>query len=105
MKPSLKKDHGQQDLFRRHLDQIINMNHSLTRLGELLNWERFVAWQVGSDNLMAKIMEMRSNFVPAPTAIPKSVYKDIIFGHYFAFNMQVIVPLFASFFTLNPTFS
>jgi len=40
MKPPLKKDHGQQDLFRSRLDQIINMNHPLVKLSKLLDWER-----------------------------------------------------------------
>ncbi len=40
MKPSLKKDHGQQELFRSRLDQIINMNHPLVGLSKLLDWER-----------------------------------------------------------------
>jgi IS5 family transposase len=40
MKPSLKKDCGQRDLFRSRLDQIINMNHLLVMLSELLDWER-----------------------------------------------------------------
>ncbi len=40
MNPSLKKDYGQQDLFRSRLDQIINMSHPLARLSELLDWKR-----------------------------------------------------------------
>jgi len=40
MKPSLKKDHGQQELFRSRLDQIINKNHPLVKLSDLLDWER-----------------------------------------------------------------
>lgn len=40
MKPSLKKDYGQQDLFRSRLDQIINMNHPLAGLSKLLDWEK-----------------------------------------------------------------
>ena len=40
MKPSLKKDQGQQELFRSRLDQIINMNHPLVKLSDLLDWER-----------------------------------------------------------------
>lgn len=40
MKPSLKKDYGQQDLFRSRLDQIINLNHPLAELSKLLDWQR-----------------------------------------------------------------
>ena len=35
MNPSLKKDYGQQELFRSRLDQIINMNHPLAQLSKL----------------------------------------------------------------------
>ena len=41
MRPKKQNDVGQQDLFRNRLDQIIDLNHPLTRLTKLVDWERF----------------------------------------------------------------
>lgn len=39
MRPHTRRDSGQQDLFRSRLDQIINMQHPLSQLTRLLDWE------------------------------------------------------------------
>ncbi len=43
MRPFKKLDHGQQDLFRSRLDQIINLRHPLSQLCSLLNWQHLNA--------------------------------------------------------------
>lgn len=40
MRPKKQTDVGQQDLFRNRLDQIIDLNHPLSRLTKLVDWER-----------------------------------------------------------------
>lgn len=40
MRPKKQNDVGQQDLFRNRLDQIIDLNHPLSRLTKLVDWER-----------------------------------------------------------------
>ena len=41
MKPRPKpQDSGTQELFRAKLRNIINLEHELVRLGELIDWER-----------------------------------------------------------------
>lgn len=40
MRPKKQIDVGQQDLFRNRLDQIIDLNHPLSRLTKLMDWER-----------------------------------------------------------------
>ena len=44
-KPRERHDKGEQDLFRSRLDQIINLNHELVRLADVIDWsflkERF----------------------------------------------------------------
>lgn len=40
MRPSKQIDTGQQELFRSRLDQIIDLNHPLSRLAHLVDWER-----------------------------------------------------------------
>ncbi len=39
-RPNKQNDVGQQDLFRNRLDQIIDLNHPLSRLAKLVDWER-----------------------------------------------------------------
>ncbi len=40
MKPTGKKDAGQEDLFRSRLDKIIDLKHGLVKLAGLIEWER-----------------------------------------------------------------
>jgi len=47
MRPRERRDSGQNDLFRARLDQIVNMNHALARLGRAIDW-RFVEERCGS---------------------------------------------------------
>jgi IS5 family transposase len=47
MHPRERRDSGQNDLFRARLDQIVNMNHALARLGRAIDW-RFVEVRCGS---------------------------------------------------------
>lgn len=47
MRPRERRDSGQNDLFRARLDQIVDMNHALARLGRAIDW-RFVEARCGS---------------------------------------------------------
>jgi IS5 family transposase len=47
MRPKECRDSGQNDLFRARLDQIVDMNHALARLGRAVDW-RFVEARCGS---------------------------------------------------------
>lgn len=38
MRPEIKRDNGQQDLFRSRLDQIINMKHPVVHLSQVIDW-------------------------------------------------------------------
>ena len=38
MRPRVRRDTGQTDIFRARLDQIINLDHELVRLGHLIDW-------------------------------------------------------------------
>lgn len=40
MRPKKQNDVGQQDLFRNRLDQIIDLNHPLSHLAKLVDWDR-----------------------------------------------------------------
>jgi transposase, IS5 family len=39
MRPQKPTHNRQQDLFRSRLDQIINLNHPLSQLTNLVNWD------------------------------------------------------------------
>ncbi len=43
MKPRETRESGDQDLFRSRLDQIIDMQHQLVKLGKRVNWKRLEA--------------------------------------------------------------
>ena len=43
MKPREIRQNDAQDLFRSRLDQIIDMNHQLVKLGARVNWDRLEA--------------------------------------------------------------
>lgn len=47
MHPRGRRDSGQNDLFRARLDQIVDMNHALVRLGRAIDW-RFLEARCGS---------------------------------------------------------
>ena len=47
MHPRERRESGQTDLFRARLDQIVDMNHALARLGRMIDW-RFVEARCGS---------------------------------------------------------
>jgi len=47
MHPRERRDSGQNDLFRARLDQIVDMNHALARLGRAIDW-RFLEARCGS---------------------------------------------------------
>lgn len=47
MRPKDKRGSGQSDLFRSRLDQIVDMNHALAKLGALIDW-RFLEERFGS---------------------------------------------------------
>ena len=46
MRPRVQPQTGQTDMFRARLDQIINLDHELVRLGRLINW-RFIESRCG----------------------------------------------------------
>ena len=47
MRPKERRDSGQSDLFKARLDQIVDLNHPLVKLGRAIDWrlmeERFGA--------------------------------------------------------------
>ncbi len=47
MRPKERRDSGQNDLFRARLDQIIDMNHALAKLGRAIDW-RFLEERFGA---------------------------------------------------------
>jgi transposase, IS5 family len=47
MKPRERRETGQSDLFKARLDQIINLEHELVRLGRVLDW-RFLETGFGA---------------------------------------------------------
>ena len=46
MRPREQPQTGQADMFRARLDQIINLDHKLVRLGRLIDW-RFIESRCG----------------------------------------------------------
>ena len=38
MLPKERRDSGQNDLFKSHLDQIVDMNHALAKLARKIDW-------------------------------------------------------------------
>lgn len=47
MRPKERRDSGQNDLFRARLDQIVDTNHALARLGRVIDW-RFLEERCGA---------------------------------------------------------
>ena len=39
MRPRDKRDSGQNDLFKARLDQIVDLNHALAKLGRQIDWK------------------------------------------------------------------
>lgn len=39
MKPRERRESGEQDLFRSRLDQIIDLDHALAKLGRTVDWQ------------------------------------------------------------------
>ena len=63
MRPKERRDSGQNDFFKARLDQIIDMDHALARLGRAIDWpfleERFGAVysdKVGHPPLPTRLM-------------------------------------------------
>ena len=46
MRPRVQPPTGQTDMFRARLDQMINLEHELVRLGRLIDW-RFIESRCG----------------------------------------------------------
>jgi transposase, IS5 family len=46
MRPKERRDSGQNDFFRARLDQIVDMDHSLAKLGRAIDW-RFLEERFG----------------------------------------------------------
>ena len=53
MKPRERREMGEQDLFRSRLDQIIDMNHELAKLGRAIDW-RFLEGRSARSTAMAR---------------------------------------------------
>jgi len=47
MRPKERRDGGQTDMFRARLDQIVDMNHALAKLGRAIDW-RFLEARLGA---------------------------------------------------------
>ena len=47
MRPKERRDSGQTDMFRAHLDQIVDSNHALVKLGRQIDW-RFLEERFGA---------------------------------------------------------
>ena len=47
MRPRERRETGQRDLFKARLDQIINLDHELVRLGRVIDW-RFLETSFGT---------------------------------------------------------
>ncbi len=47
MRPRERRDSGQNDLFRARLDQIVDMDHALAKLGRVIDW-RFLEDRFGA---------------------------------------------------------
>ena len=47
MRPEERRDSGQNDLFRARLDQIVDMDHALAKLGRAIDW-RFLEDRFGA---------------------------------------------------------
>lgn len=47
MRPIEREDGGQKDMFRSRLDQIVNLNHELAKLGRAIDW-RFLETKFGA---------------------------------------------------------
>ena len=47
MRPKERRDSGQSDLFRSRLDQIVDMDHALAKLGRAIDW-RFLEDRFGA---------------------------------------------------------
>jgi IS5 family transposase len=62
MRPKERRETGQRDLFRARLDQIVNLNHALVRLGRAIDW-RFLETHFGA------VYTDRSGQPPLPTRL------------------------------------
>ena len=47
MRPKERRNSGQNDLFRARLDQIVDMDHPLAKLGQVIDW-RFLEERFGA---------------------------------------------------------
>jgi IS5 family transposase len=47
MRPGERRDSGQNDLFRARLDQIVDRDHALAKLGRAIDW-RFLEERFGA---------------------------------------------------------
>lgn len=47
MRPKERRDSGQSDLFRPRLDQIVDLDHPLVKLGRAIDW-RFLEERFGA---------------------------------------------------------
>ena len=62
MWPKERRDSGQNDLFRARLDQIVDMDHALARLGRAIDW-RFL------DERFGAVYSDKAGHPPLPTRL------------------------------------
>ena len=62
MRPRERRDSGQNDLFRARLDQIVDMDHSLAKLGRAIDW-RFLETRFGA------VYSDKAGHPPLPTRL------------------------------------
>ena len=62
MRPGERRDSGQNDLFRARLDQIVDMDHALAKLGRAIDW-RFL------ENRFGAVYSDKAGHPPLPTRL------------------------------------
>ena len=62
MRPRERRDSGQNDLFRARLDQIIDLDHPLAKLGRAIDW-RFLEGRFGA------VYSDKAGHPPLPTRL------------------------------------
>ena len=62
MRPRERRDSGQNDLFRARLDQIVDLDHPLAKLGRVIDW-RFLEGRFGA------VYSDKAGHPPLPTRL------------------------------------
>jgi hypothetical protein len=78
MRPRERRDSGQNDLFRARLDQIVDLNHPLAKLGRAIDW-RFLEERFGAVH-----HSRGGQFIAHAKALPGNPYD----GH----TLEAVIP-------------